>query len=260
MISVTSSTSLHSVYSSALVSSNGNEEKYSGKDIPPHELHTCVCISDKGQQALTIEKLEKELDNIFGSPKVLSEAEKEQEKMILAEIDKLLALSEPKLSKEDLKKEEELIGKLDSIFSDGKVTKEEEKQLASIDKEFSKLFGDAQKNIAEPMPLSVKDQAIADKIMKQIDAIFSDEKVTADEEKALKSLDERLASLFDKSNGTSSSQDKKLDELFAQLDKLYGLKTPSKSDLVKADDIFSQLDKLYSAFNANDNKLPFTYG
>jgi len=36
--------------------------------------------------------------------------------------------------------------------------------------------------------------------------------------------------------------DIKVNELFSQLDKLYGLKSPSKDELIKAEELFTKLD------------------
>ncbi len=146
-------------------------------------------------QKKKVEALNKELDSIFGVPKSLSAEEKAQEKNLIEQINKLLGVSDQKpFSEETERKLETLYNKIDEIFADGKVTKEEGTKLIALEKRIDEILGSNK----SPNELSQADQ-------------------------------------------------KKLDELFAKLDSLYGVKEPSKDDLVRAENIFAELEAIHNS-------------
>lgn len=76
--------------------------------------------------------------------------------------------------------------------------------------------------------------------------MFKDDVVTAEEEKLLKALDKRLDEIYGEPPEVelTEAQNKQLDNLFIQLDELYGYEPLSKQQLVNAEKIMIELEVL----------------
>jgi hypothetical protein len=105
---------------------------------------------------------------------------------------------------------------------------ENQEKVDEINAQIDKLIGTSE------VKLSSIDKKDADKIYKQIDSIFSDGIVTKDEEKELVKLDSQIGDIEKKyQTPLTKDQQQKLDNLFAQLDKLYTGEDTSKIQIGK---------------------------
>jgi membrane protease subunit (stomatin/prohibitin family) len=286
----TNTIGLHNLYTTTPLNSGKNDPQV-GSFLPYSLNESTIKISELGNQFGNMDRLNSELNDIFGIGKILSPAELKQELKINNEIDKIFGSI--KLSKTDQAISDKITKQVDAIFADDIVTADEEKTLASLDERLSKLyenntslskedeeklddlfnqldtlygFNDLDSNFSSlltptelkqeqqinneidkilgSIKLSKKEQTLSDKITKQIDAIFADDIVTADEEKTLASLGERLSKLYENNTSLSKEDEEKLDDLFNQLDTLYGFNDLDKDILLNVESIFSQLDKI----------------
>lgn len=159
---------------------------------------------------------------------------------------------ELKLSAEDQKRVDALNKELDKIFvapkenlTDAEKQKENE-LMNAIDKILKKM---------EPKPLTKAQEDQLDSISKEIDKLFEDGELTTDEEKKLTTLEASIDKLFEnhKPEVLSDTDQKELDKLYESLDKLYGVKQPSKEEISRAEEISTELDKIYTKYIENPN-------
>lgn len=208
----------------------------------------------------------------------LSKSDTERVEKINAEIDKILGTEEIKFSKADQKSADKLYQQIDNIFSDDKVTKEEEKLLSKIDNKLSDMYEKYEKpltqtqekkleslfselddiygvNDDDPMAdlyqglgLSKADQEKADKLNADIDKVLGTDKIVFSKEDldAADKLFEKMDSIFSDDKITKD-EEKQLSKLDEQLDNIYKKyeKPLTKEDEKKLDGLFEQLDKLY---------------
>lgn len=216
----------------------------------------------------------------YGSP-LLSEADEKRVNEINSEIDKILGTEEIKFSKADEKSAGKLYQQIDSIFADNKVTKEEEKQLAKIDRsladiyekydkpltkeqeqkleglfaELDNIFGieedlyeDSLDGLFQELGLSKADQEKADELNAQIDKVLGTDsiKFTQQDLAAAEKLFEQMERIF-ADDAVTEDEEKQLAELDQQLETIYQKyeKPLTKEDEQKLDELFAQLDKLY---------------
>lgn len=144
------------------------------------------------------------------------------------------------------------------------LSKADMEKVDKINAEIDKILG------TEEIKFSKVDLKSADKLYQQIDNIFADDKVTKEEEKQLAEIDSKLANIYEKyEKPLSQEQEKKLESLFSELDKIYGVDNEdlmaglyqglglSKADQEKADKLNNEIDKLLGMdkpFSKEDQK------
>ncbi len=154
------------------------------------------------------------------------------------------------LSDEDQKRVDALNKELDKIFVSPKenlteAEKQKENELmSSIDKILKKT---------EPEPLTKAQEDQLKSISKEIDKLFEDGELTPDEEEKLTTFEASIDKLFENHNPKvlSDADQKELDQLYESLDKLYGVKQPSKEEMTRAEEISAELDKIYAKYTEN---------
>lgn len=125
-----------------------------------------VSISDSSKLKMEISNYEKQLNEIFGVPKELNNEELKQAEDLANKIDKILGVNDIQLSKSDQKIMDKIDKKIDAIFDDNKVTKEEEKQLNSLKKRQDSILANY-----EEKELSEKDEKKVISLFKQLDTL-----------------------------------------------------------------------------------------
>lgn len=153
----------------------------------------------------------------------LSEANQKRVDTLNQELDQIFGVPKDRLTGNEKTREAELVGAIDKILQK-----------------------------TEPQPFTQAQERQFDRIQEQIDQIFADGQVTAEEEQKLQSFDARLEELFQTQTPAELSQQEQqqLDGFYRQLDELYGLKQPSQEQLIRAEEIFTELDSIYeTSFN-----------
>lgn len=124
------------------------------------------------------------------------------------------------------------------------VSPKENELMNAIDKILKKL---------EPEPLTMVQKDQLNSISKEIDKLFEDDELTSDEEKKLTTFQASIDKLFEnhKPEVLSDADQKELDKLHESLDKLSGVKQPSKEEITRAEEISTEPDKIYAKYIEN---------
>ncbi len=141
-----------------------------------------------------VDTLNKELDNIFGTPKEnLTDAEKKKESELTDAIDKILQKTEPEpLTKVQEKQLDSILEEIDKLFEDSQLTFDEEKKLTELESRLDKLF--------TPKVLSDADQKELDKLFDALDDLYGIKKLSEAEIARTEEIYAELDEIYAKAN------------------------------------------------------------
>lgn len=193
-----------------------------------------------------------QLNKIFGTPKFeLTKEEQQQVDTLNGRIDELLAPDEngewPELTEEQDAELGQLFDQIDDIYGIvyyEDLSEEQQREVDGIYAQLDKLWA------IDIDPISEEEQALYD----QLDEIFGtpDFNISEDEQKQVDELNSQIDEILSPNeNGEwpklTDAQEAELDQLFAQIDEIYGIVTYaslSEEQQAQVDSIYAQLDEL----------------
>ncbi len=125
-----------------------------------------VSISNEAKSFARLDEINQELNSIFGAPKKLSITQKIELNAIMKEMDKIYM----KNSKNEI---DGIYKKIDAIYKDGVITKNEAQNLATFEKQLSRLFI---KN--ENINLTMNDELKLEDLNTKIDTLYENKEPT----------------------------------------------------------------------------------
>lgn len=212
-----------------------NENNTKTENYPDSSI---VTFSVDANNLMENQKIENQLSNIFGTNKMLTQAQEEEIDNINKEIDSILGIKP--LSKEQKASSDKIMQSIDNIFKDGQVTTDEEKQLKVLDDKMSKLHG-----FDENKQLSPADEKKLDSLFAKLDNILGLPMLSKGDLLSIDPSQENATMNFPPFKKLTDSEQKQADNINKEIDKIYGAETLSKKDMALSDKLHKEIDDLF---------------
>lgn len=218
-----------------------------------------MLLSEEDQKR--VDALNKELGEIFGSPKGnLTDAEKQKENELMNAIDKILKKTEPEaLTKAQEDQLDSIYKEIGQLFEDGELTADEEKKLTTLEESIDKLF--------KPKILSDADQKELDQLFDALDKLYGIKQPSKEELARAEEINSELDKIYTKyvenpdiqsilGDDVSKENLDKVTELLTEIQDTLGhgidLPNLSDEDQKAVDAINKQIDELLGVNTLTD--------